>query len=677
MVKKKIIAIIQARIGSIRLPNKALLKFGNETVLSFLVKRLSKSKLIDKIIIAIPKNNKNIELKKYINGKKYNLFEGSENDVLSRYFNAAKKNKADTIIRITADCPFHDPVLIDNAISLFVKKKLDFLTNFNPPTFPDGYDFSIIKYNILKKAYDNAFTKFDREHVVPYIIRSKKIKKFNIKSNVNLSNIRLTLDEYPDYEFMNKLIKKLKKNFKHDDIIKLYKKDKKLFEYNIHIKRDIGSKISKGQKLWIKAKNIIPSGNMLFSKNSDRFLPNKWPSYFSKAKGIDIWDLEGKKYKDLSLMGVGTNILGYSNKIVDTSVINSIQKGNMTTLNCPEEVSLAEKLIELHPWAKMAKFTRTGGEANAVAIRIARAYSKKDGVAICGYHGWHDWYLAANISDKKKLNNHLIKNLNISGVPKSLKNSVYPFRYNNFDELKKLIKDKKNIGTIKMEVYRNIKPKKNFLKNIRKLCDKKNLILIFDECTSGFRENLGGIHKLFGVNPDIAIFGKALGNGYPINAIIGKEKIMKSANLSFISSTFWTERLGPVAALKTIEIMEKNKTWLTISQNGKYLKKKWLGLIKKYKLKAEVSGLDSMPKFTFRSKYRLIYKTFMTQEMLKKGYLIDEAMYLSIYHNKVILDKYLIHFEKIIKKIKKINDISKIKKLCDDTIAIDNFTRLN
>ena len=176
------------------------------------------------------------------------------------------------------------------------------------------------------------------------------------------------------------------------------------------------------KKIWKRALKVIPTGNMLLSKNPNRFLPNRWPTYYKKAKDCYIWGVDGIKYMDVSTMGFGTNILGYSNSKVDKVVHNSIDKGNMSTLNAPEEVYLAEKLIEIHPWFEMVKFARTGGEANSIAIRIARASSGKDGVAICGYHGWHDWYLSSNIQNKKNLDTHLIKKLQTDGVPKSLKN---------------------------------------------------------------------------------------------------------------------------------------------------------------------------------------------------------------------------------------------------------------
>ena len=200
----------------------------------------------------------------------------------------------------------------------------------------------------------------------------------------------------------------------------------------------------KGQKLWIKAKKIIPGGNMLLSKRSEMFLPDLWPSYFSKAKGCKVWDLDGNEFIDMSIMGIGTNILGYGNDEVDEAVRSVINKGNMSTFNCPEEVYLSEKLLSIHPWADMVKFARSGGEANSIAVRIARAASKvSTRVAVCGYHGWHDWYLSANLTNNDNLENHLLPGLSSNGVPKELEGTIYPFNYNDLDYLKKLLKKRK------------------------------------------------------------------------------------------------------------------------------------------------------------------------------------------------------------------------------------------
>ena len=351
-------------------------------------------------------------------------------------------------------------------------------------------------------------------------------------------------------------------------------------------------------------------------------------------------------------MSVGTNILGYSNPKINSSVIKTIKLGNMSTLNSKEEYSLAKRLTNIHPEFDMVKFARTGGEANAIAIRIARANRKNKNIAVCGYHGWHDWYLSVNIKNKN-LDEHLIKGLNVEGVPKQLKNTVFAFNYNDFETLKSLCK-RKNIGIIKMEVMRNIKPKNNFLKKVRKLCDKNNILLIFDECTSGFRETFGGLYKKYKITPDLCILGKALGNGFPITAVLGKKYVMEKVNSTFISSTYWSERSGFSAALSTLNEMEKIKSWKIISKKGQYIKKRWKYLAKKNSLRLDINGLDPLPSFQIKSKNWNIYKNLITKIMLENNILATNVIYLSIHHTKSKIDNYLSVLEKIFIKISEI-----------------------
>ena len=429
-------------------------------------------------------------------------------------------------------------------------------------------------------------------------------------------------------------------------------------------------KTKSGINLYKYAKTLIPGGTTLFSKRSELYLPDKWPAYFSKAKYTYVWDLKGKKYLDM-FCAVGTSILGYSNNNINKSILKNIQKGNMSTLNCAEEVLLAEKIIRHHPWAAMAKFTRGGGEANALAIRIARSYTNKKNVAFCGYHGWHDWYLSANINSKKNLDQHLMPGLNFEGIPKNLKNTSFPFLYNDFEYLVKLIK-KKRIGIIKMEVMRNVEPKNNFLKKIRDLCDKKNIVLIFDECTSGYRENLGGIHLKYKVNPDIAIFGKALGSGYAINSIIGKRKIMKKAENTFISSTFWGERVGYTAALSSIKEFKKTNAFRKVEQNGKLIKEIWLNLSQKYNVPIKIMGSNSILSFEFENNH-LENKTFFTQEMLKNNILATNLIYVNIFHNRKNIRKYT----KVLDKIFRLISEKKVKKLLNSKVCFKPINRIN
>ena len=431
------------------------------------------------------------------------------------------------------------------------------------------------------------------------------------------------------------------------------------------------------KKIWSIANEHIENGNMLLSKRPDSYLSDLWPTYYSKAKGCAVWDLKGKKFFDLCMMGVGTNVLGYSNTEINKEVKKAVNESNMSTLNSFHEVELAKKLKKIHPWADSVKFARTGGEANAIAVRIARASSNTDKIAICGYHGWHDWDLALNNKNKKEFSTHHIKGIpDRNGVPSVLSKLIFAFNYNDIDHLKYLI-EKKNIKIVKMEVERNIKPKNNFLNKVRSLCSKHKVILIFDECTTGFRETLGGLHKRYKVNPDICIFGKALGNGYPITAIIGKKKIMKYTKNTFISSTFWTDRIGSVAALKTIDIIEKKKTFKKILLISSEIKKNWINIAKKNDLEIEIFGIDSILKFKFKSKDNNLYKGIITYLMLKKGFLANTTIYVSIAHTKNILHKYFKELDNIFSIIKKIEKKIIPKNKFKIKLPISDFKRFN
>ncbi len=430
-----------------------------------------------------------------------------------------------------------------------------------------------------------------------------------------------------------------------------------------------------GQSMWKKAKKLIPGGNMLISKQPERQIPDLWPPYYKKAKGCKLIDYDGNKFTDC-YMGVGPNVLGYANSSIDNAVKSAISKGNMSSLNSFEEVLLAEKLIEIDPTFSKVRFARTGGEANSIAVRIARAASGKENIAICGYHGWHDWYLSANLNKKDSLDPHLISNLKIDGVPKNLKNTTFPFLYGDYKSVKKLVSNKK-IGVIKMEVCRNTKPDIKFLKFIRNLCNKKKIVLIFDECTTGFRENYGGLYLTTGIRPDMVIYGKALGNGYPITAIVGKSSIMNSFSKTFISSTFWTERSGSVAALKTLEIMKKINSPKIIKKVGKEIMERWKNLFMDVGIEAEVRGIPSFPNFNFK-KNNLIYKTFISQEFLKNKILASNQFYPSICHDKNILKIYFKTFSKILARIKYLESKkTKINEKLISEVCHSDFKRLN
>lgn len=434
--------------------------------------------------------------------------------------------------------------------------------------------------------------------------------------------------------------------------------------------------VKKGIRLWNKAKKIIPGGSQLLSKRSELFLPDQWPSYYEKAKGVEIWDLDGNKYVDMSIMGVGTCILGYADDDVNKAVKKAIDSGSMCTLNCPEEVELAELLLKLHPWAGMVRYARTGGEAMAVAVRIARARAGKSKIAFCGYHGWHDWYLSANLADDKNLDGHLLPGLEPKGVPRCLKGTSVPFNYNKITELENIASKNNDIGVIVMEPMRHQEPKGNFLRKVRKIADEFGAVLVFDEITSGWRMRVGGIHELYAVRPDIAVYGKAMSNGFPMAAIVGKGEVMDAAQESFISSSYWTEGVGPVASIVTINKMQKKNVPAHLCKIGNLISKGWKKLAGIHDLKINVVGIPPLTTFTFDHKESQALCTLFTQEMLSHGFLASKSVYVSYSHTKEHVAKYLENVDEIFGAIKKAVDNKKVHDLLKGPIAHEGFKRL-
>lgn len=674
----KIIAIVQARMGSTRLPHKVMKPINGVPMIELLLTRLAKCQRLDQIVLATSVDPRNQVLVDHVAALGFACEQGSENDVLERYVQAAESHGAEVVVRITGDCPLVDPQLVDDCILHFLQADVDYLSNTSPPTYPDGLDVEVVRLDALRRALQESTLPFDHEHVTPYVRGSGLFTAATYSHHADLSGLRWTVDDPEDFEVITQVFEHFAPeiHFPWQDVLALTQSQPDLFAANQHIDRNQGAIMGTGQKLWQRAKRVIPGGNMLLSKRAEMFLPDQWPAYFSKAKGCKVSDLDGNEYIDMSIMGIGTNILGYGHPEVDEAVIHTVQAGNMSTLNCPEEVYLAERLVELHPWADMVRFARSGGEANAIAIRIARAASGKDKVAICGYHGWHDWYLSANLGDDKSLDGHLIPGLEPNGVPRNLKNTVYPFTYNRLDQLESLI-SQHDIGVIKMEVSRNEGPEPGFLEGVRQLASDRGIVLIFDECTSGFRETLGGLHKKYGVEPDMAMFGKALGNGYAITATIGRREVMEAAQSTFISSTFWTERIGPTAALKTLEVMARERSWETITQTGLTIRQRWQQLADKHGLSISHWGLPALTGFTIQSDHALVYKTLISQEMLKKGYLASTSVYVCTAHTPEIVDSYFEALDPIFGLISQCEDGYDVMSLLNGPVCHAGFKRLN
>jgi glutamate-1-semialdehyde 2,1-aminomutase len=434
-------------------------------------------------------------------------------------------------------------------------------------------------------------------------------------------------------------------------------------------------KTDTGIELWKKAKGIIPGGTQLLSKRSEMFLPEQWPSYFSKAKGVDVWDLDGNHYVDMSIMGVGACILGYADDDVNKAVKKVIDSGSMCTLNSPEEVELAELLLRIHPWADMVRYARTGGEAMAVAVRIARAFSGKDKIAFCGYHGWHDWYLSANLADSSNLDGQLLPGLQPLGVPRVLKGTSIPFNYNRIEELHEIIKTN-DIGVIVVEPVRHSEPENDFLGQIRRIADSIGAVLIFDEITSGWRMNIGGIHELYNVLPDIVVYAKAMSNGFPMAAIIGKRDIMNMAQESFISSTSWTERIGPAAAIATINKMLEREVPAYICRIGELISEGWKKAAGRHNLRIKVMGIPPLTTFAFDDRNSLQLHTLFTQEMLNRGFLASKSVYVSYSHSEDHVQRYLQCVDEVFELVKKAIESDNVSDLLTGPVAHEGFKRL-
>jgi glutamate-1-semialdehyde 2,1-aminomutase len=432
-----------------------------------------------------------------------------------------------------------------------------------------------------------------------------------------------------------------------------------------------------GQDLYRKAKLRIPGGTQLLSKRPEMHLPDQWPAYYGRASGAEVWDLDGRRYLDMCYMGIGALVLGAADPDVNAAVQDVIARGSMSTLNAPEEVELAELLCELHPWAQMVRYARSGGEAMAIAVRIARARTGRDKVAICGYHGWSDWYLAANLAADRALDGHLLPGLDPAGVPRGLTGTALTFHYNRLDELQAIVaKHGRELAAIVMEPIRNDEPAPGFLQGVRQAASECGAVWIVDEITAGFRLNTGGAHLLYGVPPDIAVFAKALSNGFPMAAIIGREDVMQAAQKTFISSTNWTERIGPAAALATLRKHRRCHVAAHLVRIGEQVQRGWCDAAQAAGLPIEVGGIKPLSHFALVHEQKQELRTLFSQLMLERGYLATAALYASYAHQPAQIAQYLQATAEVFALLRQALDRGTVRQQLNGPVAHTGFSRL-
>lgn len=433
-----------------------------------------------------------------------------------------------------------------------------------------------------------------------------------------------------------------------------------------------------GQRLYHRARQRIPGGAQLLGKRPEQYLPGGWPAYYSRAIGFTVWDLDDRPYADFTSNGIGTCLLGYADPVVNFAVNDCISRGSMCTLNSPAEVELADRLCSIHPWAEKVRYARTGGEAMAIAVRIARAYTRRSVVAFCGYHGWSDWYLAANLGESDALNGHLLPGLDPGGVPKALRGSSMPFRYNQIAELERIVTaHRTDLAAIVMEPRRYDAPQDGFLEKVRTLADRTGAVLIFDEITAGWRSNFGGIHLSMGVSPDIAVFAKALSNGFPMSAIIGRGAVMDAAQESFISSTYWTEAIGPTAAVATLARLEELGVARHIEKIGELVRAGWASAGIRHGLPVKVIGIPALCILAFDAgDNSRALMTLFVQEMLARGFLAASGFYPTYAHQSDIVAKYLSAVDEVFSLLRESLDRGTVVSALQGPVAQSGFARL-
>jgi glutamate-1-semialdehyde 2,1-aminomutase len=395
-----------------------------------------------------------------------------------------------------------------------------------------------------------------------------------------------------------------------------------------------------GPELWKRAKSRISCGTGLLSKRAHLFDPVTWPSYFSRCKGSDIWDLDGKRFTDFT-GGVGAILLGHGDDAVNSAVKRRMDLGSYCTLASPDEVSLADRLLGLHPWAGKVRYARGGGEALALAVRIARATTGRSGVAFCGYHGWSDWYLAANLGESDALDGHLLPGLAPHGVPRELRGTAVPFRYNDRASFQAALDQLGgNLAAVVMEPMRSELPRDQFLQHVSASCRTAGAVYIVDEVTSGWRFGFPGASPQLGIQPDIAVYAKAMSNGVPCGVVIGADAVMDGANHSFISSSYWTDGIGPAAALACIGRMQNLGVQQHVWQLGEMLQRRMREIAARHPaLNINMAGMPCAPSFAFQlGVLSAAAKAVCIRQMLIRGFLFSSQLYVMWPHTEALVD---------------------------------------
>ena len=656
-----IVAIIQARMGSARFPGKTLAEICGRPMLWHVCNRVRASRLVDNVVVATTEHPSDDAIVDFCGREEIACFRGSEEDVLDRFYCAALAYNATVIVRITADCPLVDPDVIDRVVERFLEGNCDYVSNTLRYTYPDGLDVEVFSFNILERAWREARKPSEREHVTPYL-RTEKFRIANVESGVVVPAeiSRWTVDHPADLEFVSSIYREFadRECFGFKQVLEVLKKKPALAAIaNSEISNEgyyrslyrqatagVAAKrpLSQSQTWLRRSLNVIPGGAQTFSKGYTQYVQGVAPIFLQRGKGCRVWDVDGNEYIDY-VQGLLPNILGYAHEEVHRAVATQLAQGHSFSLAHPLEVELAERLTRLIPCAEMVRFGKNGSDATSGAVRAARAFTGRDRVACCGYHGWQDWYIGSTSRN--------------AGVPAAVRALTHPFRYNDLASLEELFAEYSNqFAAVILEPVNFTEPAPGFLQAVKDLAHKHGALLIFDEICSGFHFGLGGAQKLFGVTPDMACFGKAMANGFPISCVVGRAEVMRIFEEIFFSFTFAGEVSSMAAAMKVLDILETTDALARIEANGRILQDglnamaKEAGLAEKVKcvgrpqwslLKfCEADGRDSR-----------VLKNLFQQEAMKRGILLLSTHNMTAAHDDRAIQQTLEIYAEVIKTV--------------------------
>jgi len=656
------VAVVQVRLGSTRLPGKALALIDGEPMLWHVIQRLKSSQWINEIVVATTLQAEDDAIEKFCRKQNLKCFRGSVDDVLDRFYQAAKQSGADVITRVTADCPMLDSQVIDKVISAFHDSDCDYASNVDRYTYPDGLDTEVFSFKALERAWKEAKKPSDREHVTPYLRNTGLFRKASIENETDLSvhQYHWSVDKPQDLEFARKVITSFKgKEFHLNDILRLLAKKPDLKLINAEQVTNEGYyrslyqqakttgvaklKITKSEKLLKRSKAVIPGCSQTFSKAYNQYVEGASPIFLERGDGCRVWDVDGNEYIDY-VQGLLANILGYNRKEVNEAVMAVLKNGHSFSLPHRLEVELAEKLCELIPCAEMVRFGKNGSDVTSGAVRAARAFTGRERIACSGYHGWQDWFIGSTTRN--------------AGVPKSVCQLTHPFPYNNLERLKELFEmHPGEFAAVIMEPRNFIDPEPGFLEGVKKLAHAHGALLIFDEICTGFRFGMGGAQELLGVTPDLACFGKGVGNGFPISCVVGSKKIMPIFEEIFFSFTLAGEVSSMAAALKVIEILETTDTLVKMEAMGRQLQdgfntmSREAGLENRFKCIGK--PIWSLLKFLDEGgKDSFLERSLFQQEAVKRGLLVLVTHNISGAHDSIAIEKTLEAYGSIFKTLK-------------------------